>query len=41
MNNIKLKQTKSFNFLIKDDNSVFYVAGKITRNLSNKARKYF
>ena len=41
MNNIKLKQTKSFNFLIKDDNSVFYVTGKITRNLSNKARKYF
>ena len=35
MDNIKLKQTKSFNFLIKDDNSVFYVAGKITRNSLN------
>ena len=39
MDDVKLKQTKNlFNFLIKDENSIFYSADKVNRNLINKAR---
>ena len=39
VDDVKLKQTKKmFNSLIKNENSIFYSAHKINRNLTDKAR---